>query len=1547
MVEQEKLISALTSAVTTAEKSPIIPKSSISPQSSTKSNRDQSIDENKLKQALAEKQTLLWELEGNKEKDKERIVALTKANKSLEIQFKDLEDKYRQQKASAKNEIEIEKREKRELEKELKLVRQNTVESDVMTLNNHSDNKFVEMQLKLEESKDVIDLITRRNEELKEEIRQLKAEIEDVKSKPSDKLEVEGLVKSSMNESISINDFTEWSKDLDSLKKRNDQLLCRNKQLSSDNAKLTERVEKNKSAIEECVLLKTDNDNLKESIEDLKAKIHTKEAEISSLNERIQGIQEDSSFDDYQEKYYEMYEKYQQLESMMGGTIDKLKFKVKGVEEEKVQLQNTINELNTTLDSKKRELKEFDYMKNRVEMMEMEHAHLKEFSSQLIEENKQIDEIKKESFEKDQALEDFRAQIREQDKELVFLRGMEKANASTQADDMLVQDLESKLEEATGKVDSRNAILDSLNGKISQREEEITKMKNILSDFEATNGFMTGEIQKLQKQNSSLEGKLNKRNEELANFKDIMDALNEQISSSAKQCAGGQCAKVLEIKELHAAEIKILEDTLKDSKTVSDKYSAITGELTQLQSRHEYLEDELSVMEADKADLEEQNDIYSQVIKDKDSEISELLALNSSLRDEVDTGNRKISEITEKRDELAKEMVSVRQKRADVELQLNELQDEHHAAKRKLTVSKDQVESLQTLNEAVTAQLREMQENDCAKGTCPKSQDLLKDIEKRDEDKKELSKEIADLQYQRKDLQEVIIRSKNELAEKELECQELEGSCSEYEKEIKNLKGQIRSLQRKIDPKKVKKDLVDNLENQVEMYQVEVMSLKSVTRNLEDQVERMSVMEQETTDEMFELNKRNASLDKQLGDANEEIQDLEAQLEKLKEGIRESQKESAMVDTYLTEREMMKDSIASLENENKVLKEENHKSKNTLTEIKEELSIIKGVRDSQTRDNALTKADVIKLKKEKDSLKHELVRANTSIQKRELEIQKLRDTLNTSDMFNHIDTTHNTEVDGDESLSQSDLYNTISDLSMKVKNLTEENEALEGSIAETNNEEKLRQQKIVELEKEFKEDIEDVHKQYKDILEKKDSEINHWVTSYQSLSQEYVVLEEQRNNLEKLTNNQPIPEQFEMQNALQEKEDELTLKCQMAEKTFEQFQETQIQLEETENELLTYKKKCNGVEKNLQDLSSKLAQNEQQIEEYKQKIEDMNTADENKRSEIRLLNKMIKEYTSKAEDAELEYSSLKDKYNDKKTKIEQLQKEIMQLKNSNVEYENVIVALESTSASESLDVSTKTKRIAELEALLTETENDANQKISELENSRSEARRLQEENEQLIEEVKSYQDEWRRLTNLLNSVNHTNSANMDSCKRLETKLEDIEFKVTEANVHIDVCQGDMFSKTESLVRENGILEQKVVEKTQSLEQSEKFLRESHENVSLLQNSLAEAQKRYETLQRVLKEKESKIDSLLHNDSSGTSVELQRKIRELSDELADKEGLLEESHAERKLDESSFKMSLDTIVRSYESKIEILTEENASQIEQINKLKSEIEESQLR
>jgi len=406
-----------------------------------------------------------------------------------------------------------------------------------------------------------------------------------------------------------------------------------------------------------------------------------------------------------------------------------------------------------------------------------------------------------------------------------------------------------------------------------------------------------------------------------------------------------------------------------------------------------------------------------------------------------------------------------------------------------------------------------------------------------------------------------------------------------------------------------------------------------------------------------------------------------------------------------------------------------------------------------------------------------------------------------------------------------------------------------------------------------------------------------------------------------------------MQDALQEVTKELNVQGRMAQKSQAQLEEAQHQNENLESEMMAFKKKCVSAENTIEDLSMRLQENDITVDEYKQRFEDLQTADENKRTEIRLLNKMVKEYSNKAEESEHDFVDLKGKYKEKKHHIEELQKELVLLRSQNAEYENVIVALESTNATDTIDNSSKSRRINELQSLLTETEGVANQKATELETTKQEISRLHEENEQMLEEVKSYQDEWRRLTSLLSNVNHTNHANMDSCKRLETKLDDIEYKVSETNVHIDVCQGDMFSKTEALVRENSLLEQKIAEKSHSIEQSDKFLKESHDNISLLQNTMAELQDRIEELQGK--------PSTPSNPGTDPS-DLTSQIQALSDELEEKNELLLEAKIEKESDESAFKVSLDTIVRSYEDKVESLISESEQKENEIQKLKSELE-----
>ena len=116
----------------------------------------------------------------------------------------------------------------------------------------------------------------------------------------------------------------------------------------------------------------------------------------------------------------------------------------------------------------------------------------------------------------------------------------------------------------------------------------------------------------------------------------------------------------------------------------------------------------------------------------------------------------------------------------------------------------------------------------------------------------------------------MVIKSKNELAESQIEYQEMEASYLEAKEQCEAYALKVKNMTRKLDPRK-QKDQMLLLENEVEIYKAEVTSLKSITRQFEDEVERMSVLEQDSSDAMTALSARNSSLEKQLGDAKGEM----------------------------------------------------------------------------------------------------------------------------------------------------------------------------------------------------------------------------------------------------------------------------------------------------------------------------------------------------------------------------------------------------------------------------------------------------------------------------------------------------------------------------------------------------------------------------------------------------------------------------------------------------------------------------------------------------
>eukprot|EP00116_Pleurobrachia_bachei_P000403 sb/3460665/ len=1537
LVEQDKVISALSSAVSAAK--------TVSPSNSVKE-----VSQTKLKETLAEKQTQVWELEEHRTKDKESIASLTKSVKSLEEKLRETEESLRSLKQSSRHELEIEKREKRELEKELSRVQQESTggPDDMAQFYDETtdlQDKIRELQLQVEKDQEIIDMTTRRNSDLKEEIKALKAS----RTSEITKLEVDGMQRSSgvMNESISINDFTEWSKDLDDLKKRNDQLIFRNKQLSSENTKLIESAEQGKAAIKEVSELKSQAEQLRESNQELSIALKSREAEIQGLNERIEadaGYHDDT---DYQEKYYSLKEKNQHLESVMSGTIEKLRSKQGVVEEEKVCLQNTINDMTTQLEGKKRQLKEFEYMKNRLEMMDMEHTHLKEFSAQLIEENKGIDSLNRAIEERDRSITELHASTKDMRDELAVFRGLEKVNCAVQVDDDRVEVLESKLEEAEERVSSRTAVVENMNTRLTQKEEEVAVAKGMLSDFEQTNEMLNSELTRLKKHSSSVEGKNTRLSDEISSFKVVISALNEQIESTRSACEEQQCKSALSLKEAHQVQIDELLAASKDSAATLEKYSQAKQDLMVLQTQSSELKGKLALAAEERSEMEGRCVSQGEELRSKEEKVTELIQLTASLRDEVDRATEKNRSITAKRDELMKELTDARLQKADCELQCNEAEEELRTVRRRSKQLKEHSDSLQCLNDALTAQLQELQSNDCSAGKCPASLDLQRQVEDAEETQAQLRLDIVDLQEQRKDLQNVVIKSKNELAESQIEFQELEAQYQEVKDQCDAYSVKVKNMTRKLDPRK-QKDQMLLLENEVEIYKAEVTSLKSITRQFEDEVERMSVLGQDSSDAVVALSARNSSLEKQLGDAKGEMHDLEDQLKKFKESLRDSQKESDMVDTYLAERQMLKEMIEGLEGENKALTRDKETAESSLQSLREELSIVKGVRDINTRDNVSTKQSEIKLLKEKEDLLEEVaflredVEAKTNESVRQVEIierHKARtreleiEVMALKESHNHV---NGIDIVSDikppraaQQQTLDGLNSTIRDLSTSVLSLTNENRDLETSISEMNEQERDRQQKIADLEEHFQREIDAVHEEYRERITRHGEELKTWVTQNKILSEEILMLEQRKEELERSLSSrggQIAADKVQMKDALDEATTELSLQSHKAQSTLAQFEAAQHQIEELEGELLVFKKRASTTEKSTTELSRKVSEGERRLDEYKQALEELQAADENKRTEIRLLNKLVKEYTENAEESADEFAELTRRNRESRSKIEDLQREIVSLKSENTEYENVIVALESNSATDTVDNTAKLRKIQELEARLSDTEVLANRKSAELEKMKVEHSELSEENEQLLEEVKSYQDEWRRLTDLLGNVNHTNHANMSSCKRLETKLDDIEFKVSETNVHIDICQSDMFAKTEALVRDNSHLEAKISVQTASLEQSEKFLKESHENIEILHGTIADLQERVAVLQQQASQ----------NSTTGGDVE--KKVEELSAALLEKEQLLTERESEKLSDEAAFKVSLDTIVRSYEEQILSLTEDVEQKEREIERLK---------
>lgn len=1551
LLEQDKVISALSSAVSTAEHPPV--KTAKSPEMSTKRKADPADFENKLKATLAEKQTQIWELEDNQEKYNSTVQKLEALNKELLERVHALEDEIRTSALASKHALDTELREKKDLEKEVQLLRRNRLEKD-------GPDSLVELQLQIEKDQALI-------EQQKVKISDLIHECEVLGKKHgnNNRLEVDGMQKSISNDSMSIIDFNEWSKNLDELKKKNDKLLGNNKQLTNENNGLKQTIKDIASEQREIEALRADNIELSSKQDELITTLHNKEDEIQILNERLNGA-DAMQMDDFQEKYYQMYEKNQRLESVMTGTIEKLKSKISLAEDEKVSLQNHINDLETDLSVSKRNLKDLDYMKNRVEMMEMEHLHLKEFSSQLIEENKAIAGLNESLFVKDQQISELNVIVRGNHEELVKLRGLAKMEVEVQVDDPYIPEMEEKLEEALGRVESRNLIVESMNKKISSKEDEISSLKNMISDYQSTSEMTATQLDKLTKQNATLGSKIVNKNEEISNFKMIMDAINEDLHSTKQLCEDNKCPSALKLTtalETKDSDLSVLQQ---DSQAEASRISDLTSQLTDARSTVAQFEHSLGVAMQERDEVLELSESLDKSLKEKENKVKELMELIACLRDEVDAGKNKVEEITSKRNELNKELIQTKQQSAEVESECKEQTDRANKFQKKFKQSMDEINALKDLNDALTASLEEMQSNDCSKGQCAKVMSMAAEMRAKDTKHDTLLLEIEDLKTQRKDLQNALVSSKNALAEQQIETEEVEASLLKAQETCEEYKMQIKSLQRKLDPKK-KRDHVDNLENQLEMYKIEVASIKSVTRALEDDIERMSMAEIESGDEVARLTKANCSLDIQLGDAKGEINDLNEQLEKFKQSLSEAQDESSQVELYLGERDMLKGKIGQLEEENSELTHDIEGREIQIQALKEELSIIKGVREIQTKDATTSKHEVSRLKATIAEKEEELALAQEELHHQEQEklrqveiierhknrsiesdirISELKSELEQArsgaplsnggeDIMVNIKKMREDSEQKQQSLDE--LNEMIGELSNTVTTLRTENKSLEASILELDAQDTERSGKVEELEQKFHADVEALEGEYKEKMSTLSDQVKLYINENKALKEELLLIEVQREDLQKNTRIDNSAESAVIQEAVLRANEELEMERQLNKSVCQKLDQAKEQLEHLENELVETRKKVVTSDKQLETLQAALAAAEAAGDELKQSCDELKTADENKRREIRLLNTMINEYSEKAEEAEGEYASLRSKYKERKVKLEDLQKDMATLKSQNQEYENVIVALESTSSSDNIDTINKSKRIEELKELLDETEDSNNETMKEYEKAKEEMNSLREENEQLVEEIKTYQAEWQKLTSLLNTVNHTNSANMDSCQRLETKLDLIEDKVTTTNVHIDICEGDMFSKTEALVRDNALLEQKISESMQSLKQSENFVKDSHDNIAQLQDTIQELREKVQFLEEVIRENKEKEEK-----ESG-SVEMERELRGLRNELADTQQLLTEAKAERQSDESAFKVSLDTIVRSYEEQIRTLEAEKDKTHGKMQKLNKKLKD----
>ncbi|XP_056001913.1 CAP-Gly domain-containing linker protein 1-like isoform X25 [Ostrea edulis] len=724
--------------------------------------------------------------------------------------------------------------------------------------------------------------------------------------------------------------------------------------------------------------MRSEQDRFREDTEDvlvrLRMKVEELEKERGELNCRLED--ERRKVEDLQFQIEEEAISKDDLESRTEVDEEKLRSTEKELKKEKdradkneqefftlkAMLKDQTDRLTTT---EEMNMSYLDQMEELTHKLSQAESKVKSFESSRLEEGAKASQVSIELVEKSNRLVELEDVLSTRDKEIKELHSkLHEVCDELSANEVKKQNMQETINDLTTQLCGRDEASNQLSAELQNMKSQLSELQRKLDSSEELNNQITEEKTTLEHQMSEMMKNSGDSSKRLSMLNDQVQEKNRKIQDlqAALSNSTQQLGKLNdEIENLKGETIRERENIIikyeESAKTQNNQIEELQKELSKAKTKMQ------KMTEDHKKDNE---DALSRKIK-------EIEELKKQLQDSIEEQERQSVQTQAHKQVLERitmEKEALQFEKEKTEKQVKRLESERDTANTELIQARVEVAKAQSEREAFTASLNTLEE---------KLQDLGGDVEKAHKAKNQVQKELdavseekAKITEERDRLQDDTITTKASLQQKDMHIEELQ-------KENDKLKGEI-SVQRETlaqvsqeesassafsqqleESQKAMSDLQKaylelEAERDTMKAQLTFANLVAEERTrLEDQNQTLNreVEDMQISQELDELQNTNTSLQSQLDNTSQVLQQKTDDLEKQKKQISNLQNENSSLEVYRSK-------VQKMDAEKSEFLEKISKLENLLKEAKTNAS-------NMTSNDTTGNPAISKLTEEKDS----------------------------------------------------------------------------------------------------------------------------------------------------------------------------------------------------------------------------------------------------------------------------------------------------------------------------------------------------------------------------------------------------------------------------------------------------------------------------------------------------------------------------------------------------------------------------------------------------